>query len=339
MKASVPNKEIEEMVEKGSVPDFSFFLMIGVSSIIATLGLLANSAAVIIGAMIIAPLMNPIIAVAYWLLAKRRILIIRSLLTIVLGTILSIVVAYLITQTIGWKLAGSEIVARMTPNLLDLGVAIAAGVAAAFAFTRAEVSNSFAGIAIAVALVPPLCTIGIALAVGRDVSPEVGLIVQSFDPIGPLLLYITNFIGIIFASSMIFFLQYFKGQIRPLLTLFLTLSILVIVALPLGFRMNNLLIRNLIRRNLTVIGTELLPDYSNVRLRNLNVRIGKEVILVNAEAVAPPGAITESFLNETRKRLSEIVNRPVVLQVRVYDVAIMRSAENLPAPIKNKGLP
>ncbi|MDJ0804802.1 MAG: DUF389 domain-containing protein [Desulfobacterales bacterium] len=65
-------------------------------------------------------------------------------------------------------MAGSEIVARMRPSLLDLGIALAAGAAAAFAYTRPGVSSALAGIAIAVALVPPLCTVGIAIAFGQE---------------------------------------------------------------------------------------------------------------------------------------------------------------------------
>ena len=69
---------------------------------------------------------------------------------------------------------GSAISARMKPSLLDLGMAVAAGAAAAFAYTRPNVSSALAGIAIAVALVPPLCTVGIAMALGQEASVEVG---------------------------------------------------------------------------------------------------------------------------------------------------------------------
>lgn len=332
-------EEVEELVKRGSVSGIPFYFMLITSSIIATLGLLSNSAAVIIGAMIIAPLMNPIVAVAYWLLSGKRNLLFRSLLTVILGTIVSIIVAFLISELIGWKLAGSEIIARMSPNLLDLGVALAAGAAAAFAYTRSGVSNSLAGIAIAVALVPPLCTVGVAMAVGKDVSAEIGMDVESFDPLGPLLLYITNFIGIVFSASIVFFWQYFKKQLRSILILMFTLIGLTIVVYPLGISMKNLMIRNQIRRNLTVIAIDLLPDYTNVRLRNLTVRIGKEVILVKANAIAPPGVITESFIHETRNRLTEVVGKPVVLEVGIYFMSVMRSTDGLPDIKRKEGFP
>jgi len=150
---------VENTVNRGSIPAFSFYFMLSISAVIATLGLLANSAAVVIGAMIIAPLMSPIISFSYGLVSGTCPLIIRSLSTVATGNLLTIGVAFVITELIGSQLAGSEIVARMRPTLLDLGIAFAAGAAAAFAYTRPGVSSALAGIAIAVALVPPPCAL------------------------------------------------------------------------------------------------------------------------------------------------------------------------------------
>lgn len=196
----------------------------------------------------IAPLMSPIVAMAYGLVAGRRPLIVRSLFGVVTGTLLTIAVAFLITEAIGWKLAGPEIMSRMKPSLLDLGVALAAGGAAAFAYTRPGVSRALAGIAIAVALVPPLRTVGIALALGQDVSAEVGLALDDFSARGPWLLYLTNIIGILLAGSIVFFWQYHRRRALAALTLALTLASLIIVVPPLGLGLDNLLIRNQVRR-------------------------------------------------------------------------------------------
>lgn len=336
---AVPVTNLEEMVKKGSISGLPFYFMLIASSVIATLGLLSNSAAVIIGAMIIAPLMSPIIAIAYWLLTARRNLLLRSILTIFLGSVISIIVAFLITQMIGWKLANSEIVARMSPNLLDLGVAVAAGAAAAFAFTRSGISASLAGIAIAVALMPPLCTVGIALAAGNDVSAEIGSEIDSFNAVGPLLLFITNFMGIVFSAGIVFYWQYFRKKLRPILIIVFTFLGLTVLVFPLGLRMKNLLIHNQIRRSLTVIAIEELPDYSNVRMRSLSVRIHQDVVFVRAEAIAPPGVITEGFIEETRRRLSDLINRPVVFEVAISELTIMRSTGDLQIPEGKEGFP
>jgi uncharacterized hydrophobic protein (TIGR00271 family) len=338
--APTHKKDIEEIVTKGSMADFPFFLMITISSVIATFGLLANSAAVIIGAMIIAPLMNPIIAISYWLLTGKRILIIRSILTLVLGTLLCILVSFLISNAIGWKLAGSEIIARMKPNLLDLGVALAAGAAAAFAYTRASVSAAFAGIAIAVALIPPLCTVGITLAVNKEIVTEVGIAFEEYDQRGPFLLFLTNFIGIVFAGSLVFFFQYFRKRLSAILILSLTMISLGAVAYPLGLRMKNLIIRNQIRRNLTLVVVSLLPkDYNSLRLRNLYVRIGDEFIYVRANAISRPGLINQTFVNELQNELSEKTQKQVVLEVGIIEEPVIKSANNLIIPKKNLGMP
>jgi uncharacterized hydrophobic protein (TIGR00271 family) len=319
--------EIEKNFDWGSKSTFSFIFMLAISAVIATFGLLANSVAVIIGAMIIAPLMNPILALSYWLLTGRWDMIMRSFISVLIGTILSICIAVLITYLIGWKVAGTEILSRMRPNLLDLGDALASGAAAAFAYSHSKVSSAFAGIAVAVALIPPLCTVGISIAVRNDVSVEVGEAFDSFDTKGPLLLYITNFIGIIFASSMVFFLQYFRRKLKAILILALAMVCLGIIILPLGFRMKNLLIRNNIRRNLTVMATALLPeeDYTRIHLQKLIVKIDKKVVFVRAEVDAEPGVVTQVFIDKLQDKLSENIGMPVILEVGVTLESVFRS--------------
>jgi len=320
-------EDLEVTVEKGSIPSFSFFFMLAISAVIATLGLLANSAAVIIGAMIVAPLMSPIIAMSFGLVAQKGTLIIRSLFSVLIGTILTIGVAIVITEAIGWKLAGSEIISRMRPSLLDLGIALAAGAAAAFAYTRTGVSAALAGIAIAVALVPPLCTVGIAMTLGQEGSAEVGLAIDDFSARGPLLLYLTNILGIIFAGSLVFFWQFFRRRVLAVLIMALTLGSLIMVVPPLGIGMDNLLIRNLVRRNLTVIGNSVLPVDNNVRILNLNVRIAQDVVIVQGEVLAPPGMLTQEMIDDVREQLSKIIGKQVVLEVAIIPETIIRSTE------------
>ena len=171
----IPLEDLDEIMVGASIPSFGFYFMLLLSAVIATFGLLSNSAPAIIGAMIIAPLMAPIVSLAYsinifdWKLARR------SILTVITGVLLVIIFSYLSTHFIGLRIAGSEILSRTSPTLLDLGVAMAAGAAAAFSYTRKSIINSIAGVAIAVALVPPLAVTGIGLAYGRLATSEVGL--------------------------------------------------------------------------------------------------------------------------------------------------------------------
>ena len=323
----VPAEDVEPAVERGSVPSYPFYFLLASSALIATFGLLANSAAVIIGAMIIAPLMSPIISMSYGIVAGRGTLTMRSLLTIVTGTLLTIGLAFAITEAIGWKLAGSEIVARMRPSLLDLGVAVAAGAAAAFAYTRPGVSSALAGIAIAVALVPPLCTVGIVMALGQEASAEVGLAMDKISARGPFLLYLTNIIGIVFAGSLVFFWRYYRRRLPAILALALIIGSLVIVVPPLGIGMDNLLIRNQVHRSLTVESRALLPAEHNFRFTNLSVRIRQGTVFVRADIVASPGVFTGNLVNTLRDKLSEMVGKPFVLELGIIPETILRSTE------------
>ena len=319
--------DVKQVVEKGSVPSFGFFFMLAASGVIATLGLLSNSAAVIIGAMIVAPLMNPIVSLAFGGVEVNRVLIFRSLLTIVIGTIVIITMAFLVSELIGWKLAGSELIARMSPSLLDLGIAVAAGAAAAFAYTRPGVSSALAGIAIAVALVPPLCTVGIAFSLGHKAGIDIGFAMGSVSPRGPFLLYLTNIFGIVLSASLIFFLQYFRRHASAFVALVLIGSCLLLVIPPLGISMDNLLVRNLVHRSLTVKTQELVLADRDVRFSNLSIRLKNGSAFVRADLVASPGVLTQGVVDSIRDSISERIEMPVVLEFSIIPETIVRSTD------------
>ena len=316
-------------VEPGSLPTFAFYLILACSAVIATLGLLADSAAVIIGAMIVAPLMSPVISMSYGIVAGKGALTMRSLFTVITGSLLTISVAFVFAEAIGWKVAGFEVIARLRPSLLDLGVAMAAGVAAAFAYTRPNVSSALAGVAIAVALVPPLCTVGIVLSLGHEGSAEVGLAVDMdyVSARGPFLLYLTNIIGIVLASSLVFFWQYYRRGFLAVLALVLTFGTLIIVVPPLGRGLENLLIRNEVYRSLTVDTRALIPAEHDFRFTNLMVRIKDDTVFVRGDIVALPDLFTQELINVLRGNLSEMVAKPVVLEFGIIPETTLRSAE------------
>ena len=319
--------DVKETVEQRSVPSFGFFFMLAASGVIATFGLLSNSAAVIIGAMIVAPLMNPIISLAFGGIEANRVLIFRSLLTIVIGTIVIITMAFLVSELIGWKLAGSELIARMSPSLLDLGIAVAAGAAAAFAYTRPGVSSALAGIAIAVALVPPLCTVGVALSLGQKSGTDIGFAMGTVSARGPFLLYLTNIFGIVLSASLIFFLQYFRRHASALVALVLIGSCLLLVIPPLGVSMDNLLVRNLVHRSLTVKTQELVLADRDVRFSNLSTRLKQGMAFVRADLVAAPGVLSQDVVDSIRDNMSKLIEMPVVLEFSIIPETIVRSAD------------
>lgn len=163
------------------------------SCLIATLGLLENSAAVIIGAMIIAPLMAPIQAFAFAALNGDAGLARRALLTAAAGAAIAVVLSGLLGAIVALPTYGSEVLARTRPTLLDLLIAGSAGAVAGFAKVRPAIANTIAGTAIAVALMPPLCVVGLTAA-RRDWSASQGA----------ALLFGTNFLGIALACMLVY---------------------------------------------------------------------------------------------------------------------------------------
>ncbi len=134
--------ELEKILKVGALPSFRYFFMLGMASAIATLGLIANSSATIIGAMIIAPLMNPMLSLSYAMIKINYKLFGRATMTLFTGVVWVILVSFVITQLVGTRIIASEIQARANPNLLDLGVAMASGFAGAFALTRRSISGT-----------------------------------------------------------------------------------------------------------------------------------------------------------------------------------------------------
>jgi uncharacterized hydrophobic protein (TIGR00271 family) len=178
-----------------------YWLEIFFAAGIATLGLVLNSPAVIIGAMLISPLMGPIMAAGLALAAGDLYLGIRAGLNLLLSVVAAVAFSSLMVWLLPFNSPTSEILARTNPNLLDLGVALFSGLAGSVAVARsADGSGSGAtevsGVAIAVALMPPLCTVGFGLGSGRNLT------IMS----GAGLLFLTNLVAIVASAFVVFLL-------------------------------------------------------------------------------------------------------------------------------------
>jgi uncharacterized hydrophobic protein (TIGR00271 family) len=186
--------EIERGAEASATTSLDYLVLIVVSAVLATFGLMLNSNAVIIGAMLVAPLMSPLIAFAVGMTLGKLDLVWRATIVLIQG----IAAALLISILIGWlsptTIVTSEMAARGNPSLLDMGVALASGFIGAYATARKHIPSALAGVAIAAALMPPLTTVGLGLAFG-----DLGL------ASGATLLFVTNIISIILAAWATFF--------------------------------------------------------------------------------------------------------------------------------------
>ena len=184
-----------------------FAALIVLSASIAGFGLLADSAGVVIGAMLVAPLMTPIQALGAALVqgAPRR--IVSSALVIAAGLVGAIATGYLVATIAGGAITPDnlphEILSRTSPGLIDLGIAIAAGAAGGYCIARPAVSNALPGVGIAVALVPPLATVGICLELDQGAHAR-----------GALLLFVTNLAAIVLASAIMIFAAGYRPDVR-----------------------------------------------------------------------------------------------------------------------------
>ncbi|NET48965.1 MAG: DUF389 domain-containing protein [Merismopedia sp. SIO2A8] len=194
-------RELIEALQEEAEVDLNYVILILGSCAIATCGLLANSVAVIIGAMIVAPLMLPIRSTAFGALEGEWKLVKDGMIALVIGVAIAIWLSCGIGMLTNIPDYGSEVWARSKPNLLDLGVAIVAGSISGFAKIEPKLSSALAGTAIAVALMPPLCVVGLGLALAQQ-SPSSGLELSR----GAGLLFLTNLLGITLACMMTFFL-------------------------------------------------------------------------------------------------------------------------------------
>lgn len=187
-------KAVKKLIEV-STPDYDFFFLVVLSILMASFGLWINSAAIVIGSMLIAPILYPILSLSLGIVMSDTQLISRSFLTILKSAAFGIIAATIATLLFATQIEEftTEILLRTEPSLLYLAVAVVAGIAVSFTFVRPDLSETLAGIAVSVALIPPLAVIGIGIA-------KFDLAIVS----GSAVLFLVNIIGIIFASMVSF---------------------------------------------------------------------------------------------------------------------------------------
>jgi len=198
--SSIQQRLISVQMQKDAVANTDFYIMILLSSGIAYFGLLQNSAAVIIGGMLVAPLLVPMMAVAHSVIQGNSLMLKQAITSTLKGVGVIIFISFTLTVLVGLNVdPTNEILARTTPNILDLFVALISGGAAAYAISRKTVSAALPGVAISAALVPPLCVLGYGLG-----------IVNGSIIVGSFLLFGTNLVAIVMSSMLVFLLLGFR---------------------------------------------------------------------------------------------------------------------------------
>lgn len=210
-------RALAEELKRHSNLNFEFVALICCSTFLASFGLVQNSAAVIIGAMLVAPLMTPILGAGLSLAHGNRPLFVGSLRTISLGFVAALATSCffgLIVRAIspgilehdeaGRLVLTGEMWSRTHPTSIDFLVGLVGGSAAAFARTRTHLADALAGAAIAAALVPPIATAGLHLSMlPQPIAPPDHANLAGTLIYGPILLFVANMLTIMIGSSFV----------------------------------------------------------------------------------------------------------------------------------------
>ena len=303
--------EVFRRMRLAARPNVNYFVLITLSAVIASLGLLLNSPAVVIGAMLVAPLMSPIVAAAVGISFGDTHTLRESLTATLQGMLVTVFIAILVTLIVPGAEATAEVLARAQPTLIDLIVAVASGMAGAYAIARKEVGEALPGVAIAAALVPPLTSVGIGIALA-DASIAGGA----------LLLFITNLIAIIFAASLVFLLlgmrppRVEERELRLRQGLVISVLSLLVVSVPLAFFLWQTVQRESLHSRAQAIVEERVVEWGGARLVEFTVDQARDQLEISGTLFTLK-PIDEKQLGQLRRDLDEQLNQEVRLNLFV----------------------
>ncbi len=300
----------------------NFWVLLALATVIATYGILSDSAATVVGAMLIAPLMTPIMATSGAIVLGDLERATRSLVFVATGAIgvilLSFALSTLMPSAAISFSANQEITSRVSPGLLALLLALASGAAGAFAVAREEISDALPGVAIAISLEPPLSVVGIALRKGEIEAAE-----------GAGLLFLANFVAILLAGGFVLSLMRLGGVNRSArqtrlrrwaFTIVVVSSLLI--ALPLALTARSVLRADLDQWSASAAVQEWLGDSP---AEMLSVAVSGSAVIVSI-ASPEPKVLDQGLVDALARHLG----RPVTVALRV--VPEQRYSPPLPGP-------
>jgi uncharacterized hydrophobic protein (TIGR00271 family) len=322
----LPKGEIRELLISGKVPFLkkasdedikealltikesakisSIFIALTIlSTLLATVGIFQDSTPTVIGAMILAPLMAPIISLSMGIVRSNKLITQSSIITLALGVMSALFFSFALTFFMPLDIMTSQMSSRINPNLLDLFVAIFSGIAGAYASSKEEVAKSLAGVAIAIALVPPLAVTGIGI--GWAEWPMIH---------GSFLLFLTNLFGMIIAASLTFIILGYAPVQRAKKGLVMPAVLLIGVSVPLVFSFYSLMLQSSDYAKLNKI-KELYIKEQKIELNILTIHSStKEKTVIECEVSADSHLNQEAY-QTLQKELSKRLKKKVVLHV------------------------
>lgn len=308
--------EIQRALDLGTRISLDYVWLVLAACVIATFGLLVNSPAVIIGAMIISPLMLSIQSMALGLVRADYARTLRSMAILSLGGVIAVgcstIVATLDSRLlqIGVDPSSTEILNRTRPWLPDMVVALAGGAAGAFALVRPGIGGAIAGVAISTALMPPLCVVGIGIA---HQSPDISR--------GAFFLFLANVTGIVFASALVFLATSIGPSIggtlrgHALRRIAIIIMVLAPVLIPLAFFMQQISQDLADERLARGVVTEAITSIDEAQLVSLSINRRSQQRVDVTLTVRSPRAITSEDVRTMQSALTASLPGTATLHV------------------------
>ncbi len=304
---TVDHVEVNERVNDDAGWTARYLFMTTLSAGIAVLGLLLSSPAVVIGAMLISPLMGPIIGLGFGLATLDARHIRRAAMALAAGSLFAVVFCAAVVLVSPLQNVTSEIAARTKPNLFDLLVALLSALAGTYATIR-DRAGAIVGVAIATALMPPLATVGFGLATGN---------VAVFT--GALLLFITNFVTIALTAAVMARLYGFGPTLSPRQTFFQSAAIITtfaLLAVPLGFSLRRLAWEGIASASARSAISDVFG--ARARISQVDIDYSSEPLRVSAVVLTPRYRADAD--RAAAAALAKTLNRPVRVAIEQYRV-------------------
>ncbi len=331
--SAVRRAEIIDSLDDSAKLDSDYLLLVVLSCIIASFGLVVNSTAVTIGAMLIAPLMGPILGMSLALVRGDLHRLAQAITTLLIGVAMAILISVVIGNVVSRSKANGflaelprEMMNRTEPTLFDLVVAMAGGFLAAYALTQPRLSPTLPGVAIATSLMPPLCVVGLGISQGETGVSN-----------GALLLFLANFVAIVFSSAVVFVLAGFGPlafhERRTVISrTFVISSIsLVLITIPLA----NFMVRiaDDARTSQTVRET-LSEQFAQISADAQVVEFDQEKqdgnLHVNV-TVRTPREFTYNETSRIQRILASKLGTPVALELLIVPIKLLDAVSPIPS--------
>ncbi len=292
-----------------------YFVLLSASVVVCTLGLLTNNTAVVIGGMLIAPLTWPLSRVGLGVARSNPKHIYRGALLVAASILIGAISAYIITTISPLKIINEEILARTSPTLMDLFVALSAGLVAAISITQKKIADSLAGVAIAASLMPPLCAVGITLSLNQ----------LSFS-FGALLLFLVNATCITLVTAIVIsfntYLRTKKFKISTRGTI-LNLVLVLVLAVPLALFLNNYTFEvksyDIVSAEMTkfIEEKDKAATFENIRIESPD----KDIVSIYSDLLLPNDSVfSYEDSEQLSSQLERLLGKKVEINLRIQSI-------------------